>query len=575
MDAVDLVVKAIGWTLIHSIWLGALAALAYAIPAARLRNQAPQSAYAWGLCCLLGLVLLLLAAFVHELERVRGGADQQAIAAAYAALPVPFETSTSVTPRAQEEISSAIEPLLPFLVLLWAAAVIVIGSGLLRSQLALRRLVAAGVVMPQLVDSVVDLARHFGVGRSITVVSSALARAPFVIGHFSPVIVLPLTVVTGMPWPQLRLILAHEIAHLRRADYLVNWLQIALEVLLFFHPAVRWMSEELRRLREACCDDMVVAFAGGRGDYTRALLSLEENRHDAPLLAPSAVAGGLLWRVQRIAGRAPNHRGAFQKLVLPALFLSLIATLVSGGLQIQPGFGPRDISLPQADLFGRTEIDRGTSALRYAWQAQLPPLGRAKLAPTTAPAPAPVSQALTPTPVVDALPLPLPIMTAPMELAPVAILPNESLPSGQLTTAAAGDEPAPIRFSAPLFPKGKRLPADSTLAVEVSYGVDANGRVIDIQTIEAPADAEAFVSATHRGLSTWRYPPTTSTTLADMRLRHRFIFRDDGISNADGDCTMVPGTRVCVVGAGPSRHADIRSSPRRCTSTTGSRLCRR
>ena len=86
MDALQLVVNAIGWTLIHSIWLGALAAAAYAVPAARLRNHAPQSAYAWGLACLLGLVLMLGVVFVHEFDRVRENADVRAIAAARPAI---------------------------------------------------------------------------------------------------------------------------------------------------------------------------------------------------------------------------------------------------------------------------------------------------------------------------------------------------------------------------------------------------------------------------------------------------------------------------------------------------------
>lgn len=294
MDALSVAINAIGWTLIHSLWLGALAAAAYALPAGRLRNQAPQLAYGWGLVCLLVLVLSLGMIFIQEFDRLKDSADAQAIARAYAALPVETGTVSSSVPvsaAAPSSLAHGIEKILPLLVLAWALAVAVIGAGLVRSQLALRRLVTAGVALPNLAQPVIELAERFGVNRPIAVVSSALARAPFVIGHFAPVIVLPLTVATGMPWPQLRLILAHEIAHLRRADYLINWLQIALEVLLFFHPAVRWLSEELRRLREACCDDMVVAFAGGRGDYTRALLALEEYRHDAPLLAPSAVAG--------------------------------------------------------------------------------------------------------------------------------------------------------------------------------------------------------------------------------------------------------------------------------------------
>lgn len=568
MDALQLVVNAIGWTLIHSIWLGALAAAAYAVPAARLRNRAPQSAYAWGLTCLLGLVLMLGVVFAHEFDRVRESADVRAIAAAYAALPVAASAQAADAPvMAQPStLASLIEPLLPLLVLLWALAVVAIGGGLVRSQLALRRLVTAGVALPQLAAPVVELARWFGVSRPIAVVSSAVARAPFVIGHFSPVIVLPLEVATGMPWAQLKLILAHEIAHLRRADYLVNWLQIALEVLLFFHPAVRWLSEEMRRLREACCDDMVVAYAGGRADYTRALLSLEEFRHDAPMLAPSAVAGGLLWRVQRIAGRAPDERAGLQKIVLPAVLLAFAATLIGGGVQVRPGNGPRDLVLPKADL-----IAPSTPALDAVqtpdWQAELPPLADARTAPA---APA------------------TPLARIALPAAEPAVANGDhrdqstlaaSIDEPQLTPAAVLVAPAdvdlrPIRSFAPDFPARERV--DGILAVELGYALDASGQVVAIETVSAPEDAEPFIESARTALAQWQYSPEAAAELGKQRLRHRFVFRDQPSADPGaGQCSMVTGTRICVVDVRPERREVSPLNGRRCSVTTGTRLCRR
>lgn len=567
MDALQLVVNAIGWTLIHSIWLGALAAAAYAVPAARLRNHAPQSAYAWGLTCLVGLVLMLGVVFVHEFDRVRESADVRAIAAAYAALPVAASAQAGETAApVQTTLASLIEPLLPLLVLLWALAVVVIGGGLVRSQLALRRLVTAGVTLPQMAAPVVELARWFGVSRPIAVVSSAVARAPFVIGHFSPVIVLPLEVATGMPWAQLKLILAHEIAHLRRADYLVNWLQIALEVLLFFHPAVRWLSEEMRRLREACCDDMVVAYAGGRADYTRALLSLEEFRHDAPMLAPSAVAGGLLWRVQRIAGRAPNERAGLQKIVLPAVLLAFAATLIGGGVQVRPGSGPRDLLLPQAELIAASEIALDTLQL-HDWQAELPPLADARSAPTVGPS---VPVARIPLPGADAA-------VAPADRSEPT--PATGIDELELTPAPVLVEPAavdirPIRSAAPDFPARQRV--DGILAVELGYALDASGQVVAIETVAAPEDAGPFIESARTALAQWRYSPDAAAELGKQRLRHRFVFRDQPSADPGaGQCSMVTGTRICVVDVRPERREVSPLNGRRCSVTTGTRLCRR
>jgi bla regulator protein blaR1 len=571
MDALSIAVNAIGWTLIHSIWLGALAAAAYAVPAARLRNQAPQAAYAWGLSCLLALVLILLSVFAHEFDRVRASADAQAIATAYAALPVERGDIHDVQPEAApNSVAAMIEPLLPLLVLAWALAVLTIGSGLVRSQLALRRLVTAGINLPALASPVVELAQYFGVSRPIAVVSSALARAPFVIGHFAPVIVLPLSVATGMPWPQLRLILAHEIAHLRRADYLINWLQIALEVLLFFHPAVRWLSEELRRLREACCDDMVVAFAGGRGDYTRALLSLEEFRHDAPALAPSAVAGGLLWRVQRIAGRAPLDRSAWQRVVLPAAFLTLLAGALSSGLQIRPGYGPRDFQLPSVSMPGIGTMNRETVESQANWEVQLPELRDARLATSEGKVVAPELQLQIAAPQAT---IERSLTPSTVQLATLSATPARLLPAAAAVPAAVAIEPQPVHTVRPLFPARQRL-NHGPLTVELGYGVDAGGHVTDIKVLDAPTRATDFVDAASVALAQWRYP-VSSELAAGAQLRHRFVFRDGGDTAAEpAECTMLTGSRMCVVDVRSQRPAELAPGSR-CKPTTGSRLCRR
>jgi hypothetical protein len=373
-----------------------------------------------------------------------------------------------------------------------------------------------------------------------------------------------------MPWPQLRLILAHEIAHLRRADYLVNWLQIALEVLLFFHPGVRWLSEEMRRLREACCDDMVVAYAGGRADYTRALLSLEEFRHDAPLLAPSAVAGGLLWRVQRIAGRAPNDRGALQKLVLPALFLGVLFSVVGGGLQIQPGAGPRDVQLPQASLFTTTSAPSAAMPSED-WRLRLPPLGAARATPVSTDA----ASAATPRP----LPLQDDIAwVEPIKATEIAVAEPVSRPT--LTPASVllpgAGELRPVRSVRPLFPRNADIPGSDSLTVELGYRLDAGGAVVAIHTVAAPPGSEAFVAAAQVALAKWRYAPEDAATLAGESLRHRFEFRDEGSIDDPQGCSMITGSRICVVNGGsPERDEAVTPRNRRCETTTGTRLCRR
>ena len=101
-------------------------------------------------------------------------------------------------------------------------------------------------------------------------------------------VLLPLCVVTGLPAVQLELILAHELAHIRRHDYLVNLLQTLVETLFFYHPAVWWLSRQIRNERENCCDDVAMATVGSRADYGRALLAIEELRATSTALSLAA-----------------------------------------------------------------------------------------------------------------------------------------------------------------------------------------------------------------------------------------------------------------------------------------------
>ena len=126
---------------------------------------------------------------------------------------------------------------------------------------------------------------------------------PTVIGWLRPVVLLPVSCVTGLSPGQLEAIVAHELAHIRRHDYLVDLLQSAVETLLFYHPAVWWVSRRIREEREHCCDDLAVAACGDRAGYARALATLEELRPASAQLAVAASGAPLLRRIRRLAGQ--------------------------------------------------------------------------------------------------------------------------------------------------------------------------------------------------------------------------------------------------------------------------------
>jgi len=172
--------------------------------------------------------------------------------------------------------------------------------------------------------------RQLGISRAVRVLRSVAVDGPMVIGYLKPVVLIPVSAVTGLPARQLECILAHELAHIWRRDYLVNILQIVAETLLFFHPAVWWVSRQIRAERENCCDDIAVQLAGDRFAYARALVDLEELRLASPRLALGAGDGPLLRRVQRLVGGPDMSMYSSRNLLVGTLAAMLI--LIGGAV---------------------------------------------------------------------------------------------------------------------------------------------------------------------------------------------------------------------------------------------------
>ncbi|SPF31326.1 membrane hypothetical protein [Candidatus Sulfopaludibacter sp. SbA4] len=171
---------------------------------------------------------------------------------------------------------------------------------------------------PPVRAAVLARGKRLGIARPIHVLITAVADSPSVVGPsvvgwLRPVILLPSATLLGLTTPQLEAVLAHELAHIRRYDYLVNVIQILIETLLFYHPAVWWTSARMRHERELCCDDLAVRSCGDALCYARALTRLERLRILTPSLAMSSTGGSMLYRVQRLMG-AGKHEYAPSKL---------------------------------------------------------------------------------------------------------------------------------------------------------------------------------------------------------------------------------------------------------------------
>jgi beta-lactamase regulating signal transducer with metallopeptidase domain len=280
--------RALGWTLVHTLWQGALVATAYAAFRGLVRGHDVRLRYAGGLVALALMLFLPLATLWRLLV------DGAAPAAAGAALAAGAGASGW---------SARIEARLPLVVLAWGLGVLAMGLREAWRYRAVRALLLGSAV--DLDDWTARAARIAGqlrVSRPVRVVSSTLARTPSLVGWLKPVVVLPASALLALSPRQLEMVIAHELAHVRRGDYLVNLLQVAVETLLFHHPAVHWISREVRELREACCDDLVLRSGVDPLHYADTLASLEELRGITHAPAMAATGGTLLLRVKRIVG---------------------------------------------------------------------------------------------------------------------------------------------------------------------------------------------------------------------------------------------------------------------------------
>ena len=229
-------------------------------------------------------------------------------------------------------VTRSLAPLVPWAAVLWAVGVVGLSLRHLGGYLVVRRLSRRGVMaVPESLDRRFrELKARLGVTRPVRLLQSILVDVPMAMGWLRPVILAPASALTGLGPDALEAVLAHELAHIRRCDYLVNLLQTAVETLLFYHPAAWWLSARIRTEREQCCDDAAVAACGSKVEYAEALTTLEKGRR-LPELAMAAsggrAAGATLRRVRRILGVSSPDRSPAGLWLGGIIALALLASL--------------------------------------------------------------------------------------------------------------------------------------------------------------------------------------------------------------------------------------------------------
>ena len=343
----------LGWTLVHFLWQGAALTLLYALIRRLARSRTPQGRYAIACLSLAAMTLAPLATWLWISPAAPAPAGVPTIGFA---APIPA-SAAAITPSPWEQA-------IPWIVIAWFTGAAAFSVRLAGGWFSATRLRAAGAcpAPPDWQQTIGRLSARMRVTRAVRLLVSTLVDTPTVVGWLRPVILTPAGLLAGLPPDQVEALLLHELAHIRRHDFLVNFLQGVAESVLFYHPAVWWISRQIRIEREHCCDDLAAAASGSVLTYARALAELETARpaHRQAVLA--ANGGSLAARIRRLIHPAPQPDYSFSSAwVLNAVLLSAI-----GGLAIHAA---QDV--PRPAVARDASIDRETIWIDTARQGDL------------------------------------------------------------------------------------------------------------------------------------------------------------------------------------------------------------
>ncbi len=364
----------LGWTIVHTLWIGAAVWGVFEVALRALHGRAAQGRYLAG-CAALALLMVVPVGVYWMVPAPAMGAQgtstqgtgalrPQAVAEpalpvmpAPAVMPTVMPTGAGASGGARPEVTAAparpvnaleagwaeragkaLDPYLPWVVGAWAVGVVMLSGWHMAGwavALGLRR--RARAVEPALAQTAARLGERLGIRVRVQLRETAGVAGPAVMGWLWPVILLPVGFAAGLSPGQVEAILAHELAHIRRHDYLVNLGQAVVETLLFYHPCVWLISRRVRVEREHCCDDVVLAAGAERCAYAEGLVRMARGAGGLRLAVQASGAGvRLRQRVMRVLGMAERARTwpAAAGLVVVAVLAGVLANAAA------PGPGP-------------------------------------------------------------------------------------------------------------------------------------------------------------------------------------------------------------------------------------------
>lgn len=319
-------------TLLHSLWQGLALALITALILVFTSKSSAKLRYNLLISCLMLFALSSSCSFVYEWQK---------------AAQTGFETLGTIPPFVHDQqiqanaALSGVEPVdllqkvvgyfsgyASTIVLIWFLVICARSIQLFAGLYSIKRIrntqvSAAGEYWENKVKA---LALHFGINQLVQIVQSGIVKVPMVVGHLKPLILVPVGLINGLSEKEVEAIICHELAHIKRRDYLINILQSLMEIVFFFNPAVLWISKLIREERESCCDDMTISSTRDKVNYISALISCQEFQPGNPEYA-MAISGKNDQLVQRVKRMVSNDSPGLNKIEKGILAAGLVAAV--------------------------------------------------------------------------------------------------------------------------------------------------------------------------------------------------------------------------------------------------------
>lgn len=326
-------IYSLGISLLHSLWQFTLLYLLLRLILLYLKQSSPNFRYWLSFSFLFAGLLISVVSFISIYHSEKELHNQI------------FNTSSLIRPEllsyfAEQEkavTNSEFNPasLLPWLVISYFTGLIFFALRFTGSLLVLRNFRKSALIHTdqRLEACFKKLINKLGVSQKIKIRESLKVKVPILIGYLKPVVLVPAGIFLQLPYEQTEAVLLHEIAHIKRRDYLLNILQSMIEILFFYHPAVYLISAIIRSERENCCDDIALFYCKNSTVYARALASIESI---LPLNTYNAVALGnnkmnLLNRITRILKPNKMRTKLTDKIIAGIIILVGFTTIILTG----------------------------------------------------------------------------------------------------------------------------------------------------------------------------------------------------------------------------------------------------